>query len=320
MGIDSSGRPIENDAVRQLKDPKIVMPSPEGAHNWHPMSFNPTTGLVYLGVLNDTAVHAVTSDFKINLHDQITGADRSYIGPVRDQWLKMVSTGRLVAWDPVAQKEVWHADLPDPKSGGTLTTAGNLVFQGRADGTLVAYRATDGKQLWEFDTGIGIAAPPMTYEVNGNQYIAVLAGWGGPMVLNNRPVGKGKVGPGLLLSFALGGSAPLTPFKRKIFPVPMPTFQVAATAPVIEKGRVLFAMYCGRCHGGNVVSGGSVPDLRYAEEPTHQMFEEIVRGGARREFGMPSFAEDLTSEQVRFIHAYILDRARDSAKADAARR
>jgi quinohemoprotein ethanol dehydrogenase len=284
------------------------------------MSFNPTTGLVYLGVLNDTAVHAVTSEFKINLHDQITGADRSYIGPVRDQWLKMVSTGRLVAWDPVAQREAWHADLPDPKSGGTLTTAGNLVFQGRADGNLVAYRATDGKQLWEFDTGIGIAAPPMTYEVNGNQYIAVLAGWGGPMVLNNRPVGKGKVGPGLLLSFALGGSAPLTRFERKILPVPMPTFRVAATAPVIEKGRVLFAMYCGRCHGGNVVSGGSVPDLRYAEEPTHQMFEEIVRGGARREFGMPSFAGDLTAEQVRFIHAYILDRARESAKADAARR
>jgi len=180
---------------------------------------------------------------------------------------KMISTGRLVAWDPVAQKEVWHADLPDPKSGGTLSTAGNLVFQGRADGHLVAYRATDGKQIWEFDTGIGIAAPPMTYEVNGTQYIAVEAGWGGPMVLNNRPVGKGKVGPGLLLSFALGGSAPLIRFDRKILPVPMPTFRVAATTPEIEKGRVLFAMYCGRCHGGNVVSGGSVPDLRYAEEP-----------------------------------------------------
>jgi quinohemoprotein ethanol dehydrogenase len=138
------------------------------------------------------------------------------------------------------------------------------------------------------------------------------------MVLNNRPVGKGKVGPGLLLSFALGGSATLTPFERKILPVPMPTFRVAATAPEIEKGRVLFAMYCGRCHGGNVVSGGSVPDLRYAEEPTHQMFEEIVRGGARREFGMPSFAEDLTAEQVRFIHAYILNRARESALANGA--
>ncbi len=128
----------------------------------------------------------------------------------------------------------------------------------------------------------------MTYEVNGTQYIAVLAGWGCPMVLNNRPVGKGKVGPGLLLSFSLGGSATLTPFVRKVPPVPMPTFQLAASKPEIEQGRVLFAMYCGRCHGGNVVSGGSVPDLRYAEEPTHQMFEEIVRGGARREFGMPS--------------------------------
>jgi quinohemoprotein ethanol dehydrogenase len=319
-GIDAKGRPLENAAMRDLKDAAIVRPSAEGGHNWHPMSFNPATGLVYLGVLNDTSLHAVAADFKINLHDQTTGADRAYVGPVRDQWLKMQSTGRLVAWDPVAQREAWHADLPDPKSGGTLATAGNLVFQGRADGKLVAYRATDGKQLWEFDSGIGIAAPPMTYEVNGTQYVAVLAGWGGPMVLNNRPVGKGKVGPGLLLSFSIGGAAPFTPFVRKIQPVPMPTFKVAASRPELEQGRILFATFCGRCHGGNVVSGGSVPDLRYSEEPTHQMFEEIVRGGARREFGMPSFADDLTSAQVRLIHAYILDRARESAQADAAHR
>ena len=319
-GIDAKGRPMENAAIRDLKDATIVRPSSEGGHNWHPMSFNPTTGLVYLGVLNDTSLHAVTANFKINLHDQTTGADRAYVGPVRDQWLKLQSTGRLVAWDPVAQREVWHADLPDPKSGGALTTAGNLVFQGRADGKLVAYSATDGKQLWEFDSGIGIAAPPMTYEVNGTQYVAVLAGWGGPMVLNNRPVGRGKVGPGLLLSFSIGGAAPFTPFVRKIQPVPMPTFKLAASRAEIEQGRILFATFCGRCHGGNVVSGGSVPDLRYTEEPTHQMFEEIVRGGARREFGMPSFADDLTSAQVRLIHAYILDRARESAQADAAHR
>ncbi len=293
-GIDAKGRPMENAAIRDLKDATIVRPSSEGGHNWHPMSFNPATGLVYLGVLNDTSLHAVTTDFKINLHDQTTGADRAYVGPVRDQWLKLQATGRLLAWDPVAQREVWHADLPDPKSGGTLTTAGNLVFQGRADGKLVAYSATDGKQLWEFDSGIGIAAPPMTYEVNGTQYVAVLAGWGGPMVLNNRPVGRGKVGPGLLLSFSIGGAAPFTPFVRKIQPVPMPTFKLAASRAEIEQGRILFATFCGRCHGGNAVSGGSVPDLRYTEEPTHQMFEEIVRGGARRDFGMPSFADSST--------------------------
>jgi quinohemoprotein ethanol dehydrogenase len=319
-GIDSKGRPIENPETRQLKDATIVMPSPEGAHNWHPISFNPATGLVYLGVLNDSGVHAVAADWKMNLHDQTTGADRSYQGPVRDKWLKMTSTGRLVAWDPVAQREAWHVDLPDPKSGGTLSTAGNLVFQGHADGKLQAYRATDGKLLWGFDAGVGIAAPPMTYEVNGTQYIAVLAGWGGPMVLNNRPVGKGKVGPGKLLAFSLEGSAKLAPYERKIPPVPMPTFNVAASRPEIEKGRVLFATFCGRCHGGNVVSGGSVPDLRYAEESTHQMFEQIVRGGARRQYGMPSFSEDLTSEQARFIQAYILERARESARTEAAPR
>jgi quinohemoprotein ethanol dehydrogenase len=94
----------------------------------------------------------------------------------------------------------------------------------------------------------------------------------------------------------------------------MPTFKLAATKAEIEEGRKLFANTCARCHGGEAISGGSVPDLRYAAEATHAMFEEIVLGGARREFGMPSFTGDITSAQVRLIHAYILDRARESAK------
>ena len=98
----------------------------------------------------------------------------------------------------------------------------------------------------------------------------------------------------------------------------MPTFKLAASKAEIEEGRKLFANTCARCHGGEAISGGSVPDLRYAADPTHEMFEEIVLGGARREFGMPSFTGDVTSAQVRLIHAYILDRARESAQADAA--
>ena len=100
----------------------------------------------------------------------------------------------------------------------------------------------------------------------------------------------------------------------------MPTFKLAASKAEIEEGRKLFANTCARCHGGDAISGGSVPDLRYATEPTHEMFEEIVLGGARREFGMPSFTGDITSAQVRLIHAYILDRARESAQADAAKK
>lgn len=319
-GIDADGRPIENVAIRELKDATIVKPSSAGAHNWHPLSFNPATGLVYMGVLDATSLQAVTAGWKINPHDQTTGLDRGYIGPVRKQWLALKPSGKLLAWDPAAQREVWHVDLPDPGSGGTLSTAGNLVFQGRADGKLQAYRATDGKLLWEFDTGIGIMAPPMTYEVDGTQYIAVLAGWGGPEVLGNRATGKGKVATGKLLSFSLGGTAKLPPYEHVIQPVPIPTFQLAASRPEIEKGRALFATFCARCHGGDAVSSGLVPDLRYTTAAMHEKFEEIVRGGALREVGMPSFSEDLTAAQVRLIHAYILDRARESARVETTSR
>ena len=274
---------------------------------------------MYLAVLDSTSLHAVARDWMINPHDQTVGADYGYRGPVAQQLRRTTSSGRLLAWDPVAQREAWRVEHPNPKSGGTLSTAGNLVFQGRADGTLGAYRATDGKLLWKFDAGVGIAAPPMTYVVDGTQYLAVLAGWGGPMVLSNRPAGKGKVGFGQLLSFSLGGSATLPRYERMVPPVPMPEFKVAASQHEIEEGGTLYGTFCRRCHGVDVASGGSVPDLRFAEVPIHQTFEQIVRGGTRREFGMPSFADDITSAQVRLIQAYVLDRARESARADAAR-
>jgi quinohemoprotein ethanol dehydrogenase len=315
MGIDSNGRPIENPAARQLKDAAIVQPSAEGAHNWHPMSFSPTTGLVYLPVLYDTSLHAIIPNWKINLHDQTTGYDRAYNGPMRGQYLKMKPSGRLVAWDPVAQKEAWHVDMPDPKSGGTLATAGNLVFHGQSDGKFTALRATDGKSLWEFDAGVGIAAPAMAFSVDGTQYVAVQSGWGGPQVLGNRPAGKGHVGSGRLMVFKLGGTESVPPYQHVDKPVPMPTFKLAATPAEVEQGRVLFANFCSRCHGADVISGGEVPDLRYASDETHGMFEEIVLGGARHELGMPSFTGDLTSAQVRLIHAYVLARAKESAQA-----
>ena len=317
-GIDSNGRPVENAAIRLMKDATIVRPSTEGAHNWNPISFNPTTGLVYLSVLDSAAIHAVRRDWKIDFHDQTTGLDRAYRGPVRDQWLKTESIGRLVAWDPVAHREVWHAEQPFPRSGGTLSTAGNLVFQGRGDGKFIAYRATDGKPLWEFDTGVGIMAGPMTYSVNGTQYLAVMAGWGGPTTLGNRTVGKGKIGPGRLVVFSIGGTATLKRVEQNVPPVPIPTFKLAVSRREIEQGSDLYATFCARCHGADVVSSGLVPDLRYANGSMHQIFPQIVRGGALRELGMPSFSEDLTDGQVRSIEGYILNRALESAQADAA--
>ncbi len=316
-GIDANGRPIENPEIRELKEAKVVEPATDGGHNWHPISFNPATGLVYLGAVDGNSVHAINHDFKLDLNDQTTGADRAYHGPATEESRNMKLSGRLLAWNPVKQQEAWHVDLESPKSGGTLTTAGNLVFHGQANGKLVAYRATDGKKLWEFDAGVGIAAPPMTFAIDGKQYISVEVGWGGPMVLNNRPIARGNVGSGMLLTFALNGTATIPPYHREVPPVPMPAFHVVTSPAEIEKGRVLFATFCSRCHGVDVVSGGEVTDLRYLDPETHRVFEQIVRGGLRREFGMPSFADVLTSGRVRFIQAYVLDRARESAQAPA---
>src|SRR5262245_60544130 len=312
-GLDTRGRPIEDSASRAQKEPAIVKPSPEGGHNWHPISFNPTAGLVYLAALDDAWMHAIDRQNKLNLHDQTLGIDAHYAGPQLAKWLTMKTSGRLVAWDPVNQREAWHVELPQPKSGGTLTTAGNLVFQGRADGTFSAYRATSGDALWSFEGNVGIAAAPMTYEIDGTQYVAVLAGWGGPMVLLNAPAGAGKVGFGQLLVFALDRKETLPKYERTMPPVPMPEMRLAASRQDVAEGAALFSTYCLRCHGAIAVSGGSVLDLRYAETYVHQTFQDIVRGGTRRQFGMPSFAEDLTDAQVRQIQAYVLQRARESA-------
>lgn len=157
--------------------------------------------------------------------------------------------------------------------------------------------------------------------MDGTQYVAVLTGWGGPDVLFNGTTNVGThVGLGRLLAFSLGGSATLPPYRRIIPPVPAPTFTLPASRADIAEGGALFGIFCARCHGLGAVSGGSVPDVRYATAETHQVFEQIVRGGARRALGMPSFSDDLTTEQVRMIQTYILYRARESARADVARR
>jgi quinohemoprotein ethanol dehydrogenase len=224
--------------------------------------------------------------------------------------------GRLVAWDPARKREVWRVEHPVLRSGGTLSTAGNLVFQGRADGVFAAYRATDGKQLWQYDAQVGIAAAPMTYAIGGVQYVAILVAPPGYFL---DP--KIRTGAGRLLVFALDGKTALPPNPvRAPSPIPAPTFAVMATAAEIREGGALWFQYCRRCHNPdfNYVKSGSIPDLRRANDATHATFEQIVRGGARRTLGMPSFASDLTSDQVRMIQAYVLDQAGQASRGNTA--
>ncbi len=314
-GLDPrTGRPIESSTSYLGIRPILVSPSADGAHSWQPMAFSPTTGLVYLAAKTGTrAVYAPDLKWKYNPDDTNLGFDTAYEGPLNAKLASLPSpAGALLAWDPVQQKAAWSAPYPVSEGGGVLATGGNLVFQGRSDGVLAAYRATDGEQLWTVDAGTGIMAPPVTYSVGGIQYLSVLAGWN--YIFNAPGNGPVKPGYGRILTFVLGGTAVLNvpPFGHKD-PPPVPTITTDAAPQFVHQGGLLFGTHCARCHGINAVAG-ALPDLRYASKETLEGIQDIVLGGTRAAVGMPSFQKLLNAEQVRAIQAYVVARARESAQ------
>jgi PQQ-dependent dehydrogenase (methanol/ethanol family) len=318
-GLDpKTGRAIE--AQPASTQPFIASPNPDGAHNWNPMAFSPVTGLVYLPAKTGTeALHVPDANWKYNPDKNNMGNEAMYEGPLKAKLEAMPPpTGALLAWNPATQREAWHANYPVAVGGGVLATGGNLVLQGRADGVLAAYRATDGKQLWTFNAGTGIMAPPVTYQVDGVQYVSVLAGWGGPDGLGNDPSwGPVKPGYGRLLTFTLGGNAAFNPpvYGHKS-PPPIPAITVSTSPQVVHQGELLFAANCSGCHGEKAVAG-PLPDLRYASKATLEGIQDIVLGGKRAALGMPSFQKILKPDQVQAIQAYIVARAREGAKQAA---
>lgn len=314
-GLDARGRPIEASGAYAGMRPFLTGPDPTGAHSWYPMAFNPSTGLVYLPVRDGTMfVHQPDPGWKPAARRWNAGLGASYEGPLVEKWRASAPpVGRLVAWDPVRQRAAWTVDHPVLESGGVLTTAGNLVFQGRSDGAFIAYRATDGVKLWEFDAKTGIMAPPVTYLVNGVQHVTLMVGWGAGIGAINPP-GLGPVRRGFsrILTFAIGGTAVLDPPPYGHAGPPSPAINLAANPATIRQGRILYDTYCLGCHGVAVVAG-PLPDLRYATAETHAAFESIVLRGAREPLGMPAFGDLLSSADAKAIQAYVVQRARESA-------
>jgi len=317
-GLDSkTGRPIESSTAYAGLQPIIVSPDPDGAHNWYPMAFNPATGLVYLPAKVGThALHAPDPRWMYNAKTNNIGDDWRYEGPLLDTLRSLPPpSGELLAWDPVNQRAAWRASYPVVEGGGVLTTAGNLVFQGRADGVLAAYRATDGQHLWQFDAGTGIMAPPVTYSVDGVQFVSLMVGWGGPDGAFNAPNrGRVKPGYGRIVTFALDGKATLTARPFGHTEAPTPAITMNASPKTVHEGKLLYGGHCVQCHGIDAVAG-PLPDLRYLTRTAHQQFEAIVLGGARASRGMPSFKDLLSADQVRAIQAYVLSRASEGANA-----
>jgi quinohemoprotein ethanol dehydrogenase len=314
-GLDPvTGRPIEAPSAYAGLDAVVVSPAPGGAHNWQPMAFSPATGLVYLPAKIGTQyLHAPDRDWVFDPLTYNLGTDVAYAGPRLAELLaKPPPRGELLAWNPVEQRAAWHAPSPVLEGGGVLATAGNLVFHGRSDGILAAYRATDGTKLWEFAAATGIMAPPVTYLVDGVQHVTVMVGWGGSDGLINAPgLGPVKPGYGRIVTFKLGGTATLAPRPFGHTGPPVPAITLDATPELVAEGALLYADSCFACHGLGAVASG-LPDLRYATAEVHAQFDAIVRGGARAPLGMPAFADRFSAEQVRAIQAYVLARAAES--------
>ena len=182
-GLDEHGRPIESAAHDFQHEGRMVHPGPFGGHNWQPMSFHPETGLVYLPTHELASFYKVDEGFALRRGGLNTGLDYALFVHYSGEEEADVQA-QLLAWDPLKQEAAGRVTHGAAYNGGTLATGGNLVFQGSADGRLVAYRATDGTRLWEAPVGTGVMAAPITYEIDGEQYVAIAAGWGSGFALS----------------------------------------------------------------------------------------------------------------------------------------
>ncbi|WP_246038981.1 PQQ-dependent dehydrogenase, methanol/ethanol family [Peristeroidobacter soli] len=320
-GIDlTTGRPIENPAARYDEKPFAMYPSALGGHSWHPMAFDPRTQIVYLPTYQFVMMYGNDPMFTFRPGTWNTAISSELQTPPDDPLeLKNATSsfqGRLVAWDPVAQKEVWSIAHDSLQNGGVLATAGNLVFQGTGAGRFEARRANDGQLLWNFQAQDGIIAGPVSYEIGGTQYVAVVAGYGGGF-----GIGEGAEKPtfrpnGRVLAFRLEGQAQLPKVEGGIAPLNPPTERFTDTQ--VNSGRLLYTQNCYRCHGAGAQSAGVLPDLRRSGAlASRDAWRAIVRDGALESRGMIGFSRWLSPEQVEDIRSYIALKAKIAASVSA---
>lgn len=306
-GYDANGRPVELPGRREAAKPYEIAPGPYGAHNWQPMSWNPVLRLAYIPAQIIPLTLADDGYWK-GYGTNVPGETMSGIGWNLAEYVDSTSPitnrvyGRLVAWDPAAQREVWGVDHVGPWNGGTLTTAGNLVFQGTSDARFIAYNARTGKQLWESPTGTGVIAAPMTYEIDGRQYVSVAVGWGGVFGQSKRVTDRKM--PGTVYTFSPGGTAKLPQFVDDQLGALVSG--VTYRPEDVEAGKQLYLSNCVFCHGvPGVDKGGNIPNLGYVPAPIISNLGQIVLTGVLTERGMPNFSGKLSEGDVVKIEAFI---------------
>ncbi|WP_284126404.1 PQQ-dependent dehydrogenase, methanol/ethanol family [Parerythrobacter aestuarii] len=318
-GLDpETGKPDVNpEAKYELTGkPFVGVPGAVGAHSWSPMSYSPETGLVYIPTNNTPQYYAHDPDWEpgetgFQLGLDVSGGNFPADKGVREA-IKASLNGALVAFDPVAGEIRWKVDQPSPTNGGTLATAGNLVFQGTSTGEFRAYTADTGQQLWSFETQTGVLAAPMTYAIDGEQYVAVLVGWGGVWDVSAGALGGG-ITPNVsrLLVFKLGADGELPPLK------PTPALVLDPPAPEgtpeqIALGEKLYTNSCSVCHGSSAVAGSLNPDLRHSSTlGKKDLWQQVVHDGLLAQNGMVAWNKQFDREQIEAMRLYVLKRANE---------
>jgi quinohemoprotein ethanol dehydrogenase len=322
-GLDPvTGKPDVNPEAKYeiTGKPFVGIPGAVGAHSWSPMSYSPATGLVYIPTNNTPQYYAHDPEWKpgttgFQLGTDLSGDDAPPNNASRAA-TKAALTGALVAFDPVAGKVRWSVPQATPTNGGTLATAGNLVFQGTALGNFCAYAADTGKRLWSFDAQSGILAAPMTYALDGEQYVAVLVGWGGVWDVSAGALVTSKLTPNIsrLMVFKLGAAGKLPPpppsAERVLDPPPL-----SGTAQQIAAGEKWYTSSCVFCHGASAVAGKLNPDIRHSVALGNpQLWQQIVHEGSLKTNGMVAWKGQYTAAQIEAIRLYTIKRANEDLK------
>ena len=318
-GLDPvTGAPNVNPEAKYEKTGKPFMgfPGAVGAHSWTPMSLSAKTGLVYIPVNNTPQFYAADPDWKPGKTGFQLGIDVSGGNIPADKAIRAGTmaalTGSLVAFDPVAGKPRWTVPYSSPTNGGILTTAGNLLFLGTAQGEFRAYTADTGKQLWSFAAQSGILAAPMTYTVAGEQYVAVLVGWGGVWDVSGGKLAS-KMTPNIsrLMVFKLGAKGALAPMPASAQMVLDPP-PVSGTPEQLALGTKLYANSCSVCHGNAAVAGALNPDLRHSGALGNaKVWQSIVHDGALSANGMVAWKDQFNPDQIEAIRLYVIKRANE---------
>ncbi|MEN9704340.1 MAG: hypothetical protein RLZZ393_219 [Pseudomonadota bacterium] len=311
-GVDmATGRPKVVEAARYEDKAFNLQPGVQGGHGWHANAFSPDTGLIYVAtqdayfpMIGDKTYKQVGVGYNLGL-DFMAPATYYQKNP-QD---KAGFVGFLQAWDPATGKQVWRTEENQGPTGGAMATAGGLIFQGSGAGSeLRAFDAKTGEKLWSFPAQTAVLAPPISFELDGKQYVAVSVGGAVP---------GGYFAPNYsrLLVFGLGGQAKLPAVKEYVPPQLDPP-PATASADVVKAGGEAYAKYCAACHGQDGQTRGSnfpnlmVTPLLYSRDG----FNNVVLQGARKDKGMVSFANVLDEKSADALREFIIVRANEAKK------